>query len=786
VSVTVRAGHRAADETLRHPAGGGKSPKGFRPDIQGLRALAVSMVVVYHLYPSVLPGGFAGVDVFFVISGFLITGHMWREYQKTGTIALADFWGRRAKRLMPASALVLAVTWAVSYLVLPTTQLATVASQIRASALYFQNWELAHEAVNYLDQGAPPTPVQHFWSLSVEEQFYLVWPLLFVISALVFRSARRKQRAGASQAGRLADRDDTPVPHPGWQDYGADGWEYRDLGDSPEGHAGTGSWQAGQVKPEAGQGVAVPARVRGHLLIGLLTSALVLASIAYSSYETKANPSSAYFVTTTRLWELGCGGLLALLPASLASRIGKHGWLGWTGLALALGSLFVLRATTPFPGLYALIPVGGAVLLIACGSPEASYGPGRLMSLGPLVWIGGISYSLYLWHFPIFTLWAAWRGHPIGSLDGPLLVLAAVLLSWATKVLVEDKVRQAKFLEGRQWRSLGTVLAAAVPVALVTAFLVTQPGTWTGKLGPNYPGGAVLAGTKAAPPVGTVLPPLSETNLSMAPQYWQDGCLVAELSPTPKSCVYGDTKDPKLTVALVGDSIAGNWFPALDAIAKQEHWKLVTELHGDCGWTATLEWSTTTNSPYTACKTWGAAVMQDLLTKIHPNVVITSGRKAPRTPDHPNGAYTRQALAGARQGWAEVGAGEASYWQELQAHGISVVAIKEGPEVPIAVHDCVVSHASDYMTACSAPAANAVPRDTPETYAAAKLGGKKVPIVDMNSLICGPATCAPVVGNVLVFFDQHHLTAAYAETLAPFLLKKLLAVSPALKDAAPV
>src|SRR5215470_20402430 len=118
----------------------GRDAAGFRPDVQGLRALAVTMVVVYHLYPTLVPGGFAGVDIFFVISGFLITGHLWREYRTAGTVSLVDFWGRRARRLMPAAAVVLAVTWAGSLLLLPRAQLEDAAAQVRASALYFQNW----------------------------------------------------------------------------------------------------------------------------------------------------------------------------------------------------------------------------------------------------------------------------------------------------------------------------------------------------------------------------------------------------------------------------------------------------------------------------------------------------------------------------------------------------------------------------------------------------------------------------------------------------------------------
>ena len=180
----------------------GRDSPGFRPDVQGLRALAVSMVVIYHLYPSLLPGGFAGVDVFFVISGFLITGHLLREYRTTGTVSLVGFWGRRARRLLPAAMLVLAVTWVASLLVLPSTQLAETAAQVRASALYFQNWQLAGDAVDYLKSTAAATPVQHFWSLSVEEQFYLAWPLLFLLAGLGAARGREAGRAGRAGPGR--------------------------------------------------------------------------------------------------------------------------------------------------------------------------------------------------------------------------------------------------------------------------------------------------------------------------------------------------------------------------------------------------------------------------------------------------------------------------------------------------------------------------------------------------------------------------------------------------------
>jgi peptidoglycan/LPS O-acetylase OafA/YrhL len=371
------------------------------------------MVVIYHLWPSLLPGGFVGVDVFFVISGFLITGHLLREYRMTGKIRLVDFWGRRAKRLVPAAALVLTATWVASRFLLPATRLAGTASQILASALYFQNWRLAWNAVDYLKSDSAASPVVHFWSLSVEEQFYLGWPLLFLLAALVGLTASAQARTA-----------------------------------------------------------------RGHLVLLVLASAVVAASLWYSVSYTQVNPSGAYFVTTTRIWELGLGGLLAHLPVRASAWLGRFGPLGWAGLGLVIASAFLLNGATAFPGAIALLPAGGAALLILGGSAAGRFGPSALTSVRPRVFIGGISYSLYLWHWPLIVLWTAWRGQPPGVLAGLVIVAAAVLLSWLTRAWVEDKVRNASLLSGHSWRSVSMALAAAVPVALVAAFIIGEPAPW--------------------------------------------------------------------------------------------------------------------------------------------------------------------------------------------------------------------------------------------------------------------------------------------------------------------
>jgi hypothetical protein len=503
--------------------------------------------------------------------------------------------------------------------------------------------------------------------------------------------------------------------------------------------------------------------VRGAV-VGALMAALVIASLTYSVYETKANPPAAYFVTTTRAWELGLGGLLAIAPARLTGALARQGWLGWLGLAAVAASAFLLTGSIAFPGALALLPVLGAVALIAGGSAEARYGPSRLTSPRCMVFTGGISYSLYLWHYPIINLYTGWRGRAPGLLAGPVILAAAILLAWLTKTFVEDKVRLAPFIARHRRRSLSVALAVIVPAALAAVYIIGEPAPWNGTLGQGYPGAAALAGTATRVSAAPVLPPPDDISQSL---YRTAGCLDDIPVSKPKECVFGDTASPVLTVALVGDSAAGQWFDALDAIAERRHWKLVTELHSSCPWSAALMLNSNGIGTFTACHAWGAAVLHDLTTTIRPDVVLTS--------DYPNVATPGRPDKESPAAMAEIGAGMAQYWTRLADAGISVTAIRESPDLVENVPTCVEKHPAD-VAMCDVPRSKAILPNPPISYAA-KLTGGKVHVVDANSLICGPKVCAPVVGNVLVYSDRHHLTWPYSKSAAPFLEPLLLKAS---------
>jgi peptidoglycan/LPS O-acetylase OafA/YrhL len=662
----------------------------FRPDIQGLRAIAVSMVVIYHLYPSAIPGGFVGVDVFFVISGFLITGHLARSWQRSGRVRLLDFWGRRARRLLPAAAVVLTVTWLVSRAVLPATRLPATAEQIRGSALYYQNWILARDAVDYLTSADAPSPVQHFWSLSVEEQFYLFWPFVFVAAALV--GLRGRARAGRTAAFVLA-------------------------------------------------------------------AAIVVASLIYSSSLTASNPAAAYFVTPTRIWELGLGGLLALLSRPVREWLGRQGWLGWLGLAKVVGSAFVIDGSSAFPGTVALLPVGGAALLIASGSPQAVRGPAPLTSVRPMVFIGDVSYSLYLWHWPVIVLWKNYSGGNIGVLDGPAIAAISVLLAWVTKVLVEDRVRLAPFITKHPGRSLATALTVLIPVGLAAVY--TPPAAFHGTVDATHPGAAVLARKMGSVPPAPPIPSVAQAPTDFDPF---SSCETPIPLVKPRPCFYGDRKNPKLTVALVGDSVANQYRSILAHMATKQHWLVISDLHGQCPWTATLMAQSGTTKPYTACHQWGAQVLSDMLTTYHPDVLITSERPVLGTPSHSKADPTS---------FGQIADGMVTYWKRLAAAGTRIVAVREAPEPGRNIPDCL-SRAGADAASCTSSTKKAIIQHTALEQAVAKMGAG-AELMDINSLICNQHTCPPIIGNVVVYRDTHHLTQTYIGSLEPYFAEQLLA-----------
>jgi peptidoglycan/LPS O-acetylase OafA/YrhL len=677
-----------------------------RPDIQGLRALAVGVVVLFHAWPRRMPGGYVGVDVFFVISGFLISGHLLASPPRS-IAGLTGFWARRIRRLLPAALLVLGATLVLTRLIAPAITWAHTAREVMHAAWYSENWSLASQSLDYLAADTPPTAVQHYWSLSVEEQFYLVWPLLIAAAWLIAVRLRR--------------------------------------------------------------------RPAGFVLLGLL--AVVAISLLESVHTTSTQPARAYFVTWTRAWEFAFGGVVAWVAHFSARR--WRGFTadvaGWLGLGCIVLACFSFSAKTPFPGYTALLPVLGTGLVLLARS-KGRVGPGFLWRLPGAQWLGDISYSVYLWHWPLLVLTPTLLG---SRLTWPVKILIITLtlgLSTLTKTLVEDRFRF-----GPRRRGVGRTYAlAAAGMAAVTllgslqlvethwrtAHAKAQLAKAERSGDPCFGAGSIVRGPQACPvkPNAPLIPDLSIAGEDKSDAY-RDKCFTGAPYRSHLTCTYGNGP---IRVALVGNSHAGHWLPALQLVAKQRGWTITTYLVSVCN-VSDARTAFPTADQVNSCAAYARWVFDRTKGSAY-DLVITSERQSSRVPGKSWGA-----TAGASA------AGYASYLRRWSASGARVVVLKDvtppGPRGRLP--ECLAQHPTD-REKCAWPLEQPVPRD-PKAYrwmdplyvAASTLGDPHVAVVSMDDLLCPRGTCLPVIGTVVTYFDASHLTAAYAMTLAPTLSTRI-------------
>ena len=726
----------------RQERGGAQNSKRFRGDIEGLRALAVLLVLIYHAGFSRLSGGFVGVDVFFVVSGFVITNQLLREVESTGRLSLLGFYGRRAKRLLPAAGAVIVVTALMSWLLVNRVQWQQIGGDLVGAAAYVVNWVFAQRSVDYLAEDVDPSPVLHFWSLAVEEQFYVVWPL--IILGLILFLRRRTVRAAGPEG-------------------------------LPEGFV---------VVPE-----------RAHLAIGLL-ALIVVPSLIFSAVYTYLSPAQAFFITPTRLWELGVGALVALGSGVFLTWRARLGALvGWCGLIVLVASAFLVSTATPWPGIAALAPVLGTAAVIAGGFACRDAGPARLLALRPLVWIGGLSYSLYLWHWPMLRFWEWQFGVP-SLTQGLLIVAASFLPAWWSYRLIESPIRHAKSLNISPRYALSVGFNFTL-VALVAGLLLMQAGsagTAAGKpTGANWgtgdsvsstadpgssttdPGGDTSDPTGAPSPddhdgasepaTGLPLPsvegpgdepffdqvtPNPLTATQDVPALYDTGCQSSVEEVEVKVCEMGDPEGETL-LAVVGDSKAGQWTPALDLIAKEQGWRLHVFTKSACAFGPAP--TVADGAVYTGCQTWSAEVLDRLLTVEHPDAVLVSSVRA-----HAVDEQEEPSVPALVDGYVD-------YWTQLEQAGIPVIALSDTPQPGDGAtpYECAADHPDDASTACTWSSDDGIGSE-PLKAAVKQVDGASY--IDMNPWVCPEGTCSAVYRNVLTYRQGSHITATLAEVLA--------------------
>ncbi|UFU07573.1 acyltransferase family protein [Ruania halotolerans] len=637
-----------------------------------MRAVAAILVAVFHIWVGRVSGA---VDVFFVVAGFLITTSLLRQVEGTGRVRVGQYFSRLARRLLPLASVVLVVVAVLAPLLLPGTRLRATFAEIAASAVYLENWALAAKSVDYLARDDAPSPVQHFWAMSVQGQFYLLW-LLLVLVAL----------------------------H----------WGVRHL------------------------------RRRLAVLMG----ALLVASLTWSVLLTNANQPLAYFHTGARVWEFAAGGLVALALAAGPRIAGRAGVItGWLGLAMIVSTGTLLPVSTAFPGWVAAWPVAGAVLVLLSGASTG--GVQRLLGSRPLAWLGRYSYGLYLWHWPLLAFLLAHTGQSTAGIGAGLAIItAALVLSVLSTTLVETPIRTR--LPLGPWR---TVAAGAV-VMLVLAATATglgRAGNTSATAEPNHniadhPGAAVLndpdirADADVAP-----YPALEDATKDKAAVY-ADECHQGQGTAEVRTCSYGNTEGD-FTVYLVGGSHSAHWFPALETVATDNRWHLVSITKSACLFSTDPPGS---GDELEYCRAWNDNVVELIENNPPDLLVMTSTRGA---------GEAEQVPAGYPERWAEMG-----------ALGIPVFAIRDTPWWPSSPLDCIAQHGA-HSDRCAAPRTDFFATTDPTAGLADPPAN--VHFADLNDYICAPNLCEPVVGNVVVYYDNSHLTATYSRSLAPMLADAL-------------
>ena len=597
--------------------------------IQGLRALAALLVTIFHA--RLVPGGFIGVDIFYVISGYLITGLILREIENTGTLNLQSFYQRRIKRLLPTSVFVLFVTAIVGMFVLPAITRDALGRDLFAAATYISNYLFAWWQNDYQNLNATPSPFIHYWSLAVEEQFYLVWPIFILF---------------LSRYGKRA------------------------------------------------------------VLYGVaLSSAL---SLLLSVYQTQTSPIWAFYSLPTRAWELGVGALLLFVPEN----IWKNRFIPWLGLVGIGIAAFNFDENTAFPGINAVLPVAATALLIG----SISIWPRFFNDLSNnriSQWLGAISYPLYLWHWPALVLPSSALGRPLRVRERIFCILLTIILAHFTSKYIEQPIRHKK-IEGKK---IYLFFAATTAASLVAGLIITSTASsMISVKGTNYKFNLV--------------------DVMEKPAVYGDNCHSNYGETESGECTYGDLTS-KTTIVLYGDSHAAQWFPALEELAKERGFKLVSLTKSAC---PSVDVPRTDQGAFknVHCEKWRDNSIQRIK-KLHPAAVIMSSFQY-FTP--PSG------YSDANKWWKD---GQVRLLDALRGSSEHLIYISDTPRPVRDIPNCLASRDSH---SCDS---------TEKTAVKIIQGFEKI---DPTPWLCSKF-CPAIQNGYIVYRDASHISVAAALALKP-------------------
>ena len=709
---------RPADAGDAHPAqlATDKRASGFyRHDLDGLRGIAIALVAMFHVWFGRVSGG---VDVFLALSGFFFGGKLLRAaLNPASSLSPLPEVVRLVRRLLPALVVVLAGCAVLTILIQPETRWETFADQSLASLGYYQNWELASTVADYLRAGESVSPLQHIWSMSVQGQFYISF------LALVFGFAFLLRR-------RLGDRLRTAF-------------------------------------------------------VVLLTT-LTVASFGYAIVAHQTSQATAYYNSFARVWEL----LLGALVGALVPYVRWPMWLRTTAATIALAAVLscgaLIDGVKQFPGPWALVPVGAALLFILAGAnlqADPTTGdnlplPNRLMATAPLVRLGAMAYSLYLWHWPLLIFWLAYTGHAHANfVEGTAVLLISGVLAYGTNRYIEEPLRLRRAASAAQpatpvvaWRTRlrrPTIVLGSV-VGLLGVTLTATAFTWrehvnveraSGKelsalSSSDYPGARALVKHVRVPRL-RMRPTVLEAQTDYPPST-RDGCISDFKNTDVITCSYGD-KSATRTIALAGGSHAEHWLTALDLLGRRHHFKVTTYLKMGCPLsTEKMPLVMGNNDPYPECRDWVPKAM-DRVVADHPDFVFT-------TSTRPWNIKPGDVMPGTYVG----------IWQTFSDNNIPILAMRDTPWLvkdgqPFNPSDCLAKGGD--AVSCGVKRSDVLADRNPTLDWVEQFPMLKP--LDMSDAVCRADICPAVEGNVLVYHDAHHLSATYMRTMTNELARQV-------------
>lgn len=680
----------------------------YRHDLDGLRGIAIALVAVFHVWFGRVSGG---VDVFLALSGFFFGGRLLRAALTPGaSLSPVPEVKRLVRRLLPALVVVLAAGAVLTILIQPETRWETFADQSLASLGYYQNWELANTASDYLRAGESVSPLQHIWSMSVQGQFYIGFLALIFLFAVVSR--------------RIL------------------GWYMRTAIVVLLSALTIASFVYAVFAHNADQATAYyNSFARGwELLLGALVGALV----GYIRWPMWLRTTVALVALAAIL---SCGALID----------GVKEFPGpWALVPVGATMLFILT---------------GANRLADPNTDGQLPFPNRLLATKPFVWLGSIAYSLYLWHWPLLIFWLVYadRQHA-GFLDGAGVLVVSVVLAYLTTKYVENPLRYRSStadagpsvtipLRTRMRRPtlvLGSVVALLGVGLTVTSFswrehVLMQSAsaeTLTGLDVQDYPGAHALLDNAAVPPNVQMRPTVLEARKDL-PETTEDGCISVFDDVSVINCSYGDQSATR-TIALAGGSHAEHWITALDLLGKRHRFKVVTYLKMGCPLTTEdVPLVMGDNRPYPKCRTWNETVMKKLIAD-RPDYVFT-------TATRPWNIKPGDVMPGTYVG----------IWQTLSNNNIPILAIRDTPWLvrksqPFFPADCLADGGNGIS--CGIRRSDVLSATNPTLPWV-----KRFPLLkplDMSDAVCRKDVCRAVEGNVLLYHDSHHISKTYMRTMA--------------------